>query len=53
MVLHHAFDVQILNRDYAEPIDQPAGLLMHKVMATVLNAFMHPPNNLLGLLTLL
>ena len=47
MVLHHALDIKFLDGDDAEPIDQSARLLMNKVVAAVLDALMHTPNNFL------
>ena len=47
MGLYHAFDIEFFNGNHAEPIDELARLLMHKVVTTVLDTLMYTPNDFL------
>ncbi len=48
VVLDHAFDVEFLNSDHAEPVRLPAGGLMNKVMPSIANSLMDARQNLVG-----
>ena len=49
MVLHHAFDVQFFNGDYAVAVDYFTGGLVNEVMPPIANPLMDTGNNLFGL----
>lgn len=49
MVLYHALNIEFFDGNHAEAVDQPAGLLMHKVMTAVLDPLVNAPHDLFGL----